>query len=330
MKVLITGGAGFIGSWFVRDILAGRASGYEHAHVTVLDKFTYAGERRNLPREDDRLTVIAGDLADAHLTAELVPGHDLVVNFAAETHVDRSIVAPRDFMRTNALGVETLMHACVQGGIPRVLHVSTDEVYGSIERGRWDERAPVDPSSPYSAAKAAGDMIALAYARTYGLPVSVTRCGNNYGPRQFPEKLVPLFVTNLLEGRPVPLYGDGLNVRDWIHVSDHCAAIRLVAEKGVPGAVYHVAGTAELTNREMVDLILRTCGESWDRVETVPDRPGHDYRYSLDDSRLRALGYSPQVGVEEGMADTVHWYETHHRWWRPKKRESGLPRTRGV
>ncbi|GAA2868756.1 dTDP-glucose 4,6-dehydratase [Nonomuraea rubra] len=304
-RILVTGGAGFIGSHYVRNV--------HDAYVTVLDKLTYAGNRANL--DGVRHEFVHGDICDAELLARVVPGHDLVVNFAAESHVDRSIEGAAEFMRTNALGTQTLLQACLEAGVPKVVQVSTDEVYGSIDIGSWDESAPVRPRSPYAASKASGDLIARAYAVTYGLKVSITRCGNNYGPRQYPEKLIPLFVTNLLRGRKVSLYGDGGNVRDWIHVEDHCAGIRLVAEKGEPGEVYHIAGTAELTNKELTARLLEACGRDWDMVAYVADRKGHDRRYSLDDSKLRALGYRPEIPFEQGLKDTVRWYASHRDWW---------------
>ncbi|WP_049559291.1 dTDP-glucose 4,6-dehydratase [Nonomuraea sp. SBT364] len=304
-RILVTGGAGFIGSHFVHG-LAG-------ADVTVLDKLTYAGNRANL--EGAPHTFVHGDICDAALLAEVVPGHDLVVNFAAESHVDRSIDGAAEFVRTNVLGTQTLLQACLDAGVPKVVQVSTDEVYGSIDIGSWDESAPLQPRSPYAAAKAGGDLIARSYAITYGLDVSITRCGNNYGPRQYPEKLIPLFVTNLLRGRKVPLYGDGGNVRDWIHVEDHCAGIRLVAEVGKRGEVYHIAGTAELTNKELTGRLLDACGHSWAMVKPVQDRKGHDRRYSLDDRKLRALGYAPGIPFEQGLRDTVRWYADNRDWW---------------
>ncbi|QYC38099.1 dTDP-glucose 4,6-dehydratase [Nonomuraea coxensis DSM 45129] len=304
-RVLVTGGAGFIGSHFARSL--------HDVYVTVLDKLTYAGDRANL--QGVRHDFVHGDICDADLLARVVPGHDLVVNFAAESHVDRSIAGAAEFMRTNALGTQTLLQACLEAGVPKVVQVSTDEVYGSIDIGSWDESAPVRPRSPYAASKAGGDLIARAYAVTYGLDVSITRCGNNYGPGQYPEKIIPLFVTRLLRGEKVPLYGDGGNVRDWIHVHDHCAGIRLVAEKGAPGEVYHIAGTAELTNRELTGRLLEACGRDWDLVEHVADRKGHDRRYSLDDSKLRALGYRPEIPFEQGLKDTVRWYAEHRDRW---------------
>jgi dTDP-glucose 4,6-dehydratase len=312
MRILVTGGAGFIGSHFVRTHA-------DEAELTVLDKLTYAGNPANLEPVQGRCTFVHGDICDPGLLAEVVPGHDLVVNFAAESHVDRSIADADAFVRTNVLGVQTLMRACLDAGTPRIVQVSTDEVYGSIEKGSWDETAPLGPNSPYAAAKAGGDLIALAYARTHGLPVSITRCGNNYGPYQYPEKVVPLFVTRLLDGLDVPLYGDGGNVRDWLHVDDHCRALRLVAERGEPGEVYHIAGTAELTNLELTARLLDALDADWPRVARVPDRKGHDRRYCLADGKLRALGYAPRIEFERGLAETVDWYATHRAWWEPLK-----------
>ncbi|MCT9931991.1 dTDP-glucose 4,6-dehydratase [Planotetraspora sp. A-T 1434] len=314
MRVLVTGGAGFIGSHYVRTAVAETDD-----KITVLDGLTYAGNLANLEPVSGAYDFVHGDICDADLLAHVVPGHDLVINFAAESHVDRSIEGAAAFVRTNVLGTQTLMQACLDAGVPKVVQVSTDEVYGSIESGSWDESASLAPRSPYSAAKAGGDMIARSYAITYGLPVSITRCGNNYGPYQYPEKVVPLFITNLLEGRKVPLYGDGGNVRDWIHVDDHCRGIRLVAEAGEPGEVYHIAGTAELTNVELTGRLLDALGAGWDMVERVPDRKGHDRRYSLDDAKLRALGFQPGVPFDEGLAATVRWYAGNADWWRPLK-----------
>ncbi|MEO3869616.1 dTDP-glucose 4,6-dehydratase [Nonomuraea sp. B12E4] len=304
-RVLVTGGAGFIGSHFARSL--------HDMSVTVVDRLTYAGNRANLEKVPHEF--VHGDICDAELLAKVVPGHDLVVNFAAESHVDRSIEGAAEFVRTNVLGTQTLLQACLEAGVPKVVQVSTDEVYGSIDIGSWDESAPLRPRSPYAASKAGGDLIAQAYAITHGLDVSITRCGNNYGPRQYPEKVIPLFVTRLLQNRKVPLYGDGGNVRDWIHVRDHCAGIRLVAERGEPGEVYHIAGTAELSNRELTALLLESCGRGWDLVEQVADRKGHDRRYSLDDAKLRALGYRPEIPFEQGLKDTVRWYAEHRDWW---------------
>ncbi|RCG31517.1 dTDP-glucose 4,6-dehydratase [Sphaerisporangium album] len=319
MRVLVTGGAGFIGSHYVRTVLTGGYPSLEGAKVTVLDALTYAGNLANLEPVQGGFEFVHGDVCDAALVAEVVAGHDLVVNFAAESHVDRSIDGPSAFVRTNVLGTQTVLQACRDAGVGRVVQVSTDEVYGTVEEGSWNEDAPLQPRSPYSAAKAGGDLLARAYAVTYGLPVSITRCGNNYGPYQYPEKAIPLFVTNLLESGKIPLYGDGLNVRDWVHVDDHCRGIQLVAERGEPGEVYNIAGTAELTNLELVQRILDELGADWSVVERVPDRKGHDRRYSLDDSRLRAMGYAPATSFEEGITETVRWYADNPSWWKPLK-----------
>ena len=317
MKILVTGGAGFIGSHYVRTLLSGAYPGFEHAHVTVLDKLTYAGNRANLDpvAGSPRLNFVPGDICDRELVASVVPGHDLVVNFAAETHVDRSIDEASGFVTTNVLGVQVLLQACLESRVRRVVQVSTDEVYGSIPSGSWTENAPLAPNSPYSAAKAGGDLIALAYARTHGLDVSITRCCNNYGPYQFPEKLIPLFITSLLDGLSVPLYGDGRNIRGWIHVDDHCRGIQLVLKEGKPGAVYHINGDAELTNLELTRALLDSCGATWDSVHYVADRKGHDYRYSLDDTLLQGMGYRPQVPLPEGLKATVRWYQENRAWW---------------
>jgi dTDP-glucose 4,6-dehydratase len=321
MRILVTGGAGFVGSHYVRTLLTGGYRGFGDAQVTVVDKLTYAGNLANLDPVTDsqRLTFIRGDICDGGLLAEVVPGHDAVLNFAAETHVDRSITGAASFVAANVVGTQALLQACLDAKVPRVVQVSTDEVYGSVASGSWAEDAPLEPNSPYSAAKAGGDLMARAYARTHGLNVSITRCCNNYGPYQYPEKVIPLFVTNLLEGRKVPLYGDGLNTRDWIHVDDHCRGIQLVLERGQPGTVYHINGDVELTNVELTKAILECCGESWDMVTPVEDRKGHDRRYSLDDSVLRVMGYSPQNPFSEGLAATVQWYRDNRQWWEPLK-----------
>ena len=261
-----------------------------------------------------------GDIADARLLADVLPGHDAVLNFAAETHVDRSIAGAAEFVTANVTGVQVLLDACRDASVGKVVHVSTDEVYGSIAAGSWTEDSPLDPNSPYAAAKAGGDLLALAYARTHGLDVSITRCCNNYGPYQYPEKVVPLFVTNLIEHKPVPLYGDGGNVRGWIHVDDHCRGIQLVLEKGALGRVYHIDGGTELTNRELTAAILAACGASWQMVVPVTDRKGHDRRYSLDDSLLRSMGYAPRIQFPDGLKATVAWYADNRHWWEPLDR----------
>ncbi|WP_033337733.1 dTDP-glucose 4,6-dehydratase [Catenuloplanes japonicus] len=326
-RVLVAGGAGFIGSHYVRELVSGAYPAWRGCRVTVLDKLTYAGNPANLDAVRDRITFVRGDICDGRLLADLVPGHDAVLNFAAETHVDRSIADSAEFLRTNVQGVQSLMQACLTAGVPTVVQVSTDEVYGSIATGSWTEDSPLAPNSPYAAAKAGGDLIALAYARTHGLPVRITRCGNNYGPHQFPEKVVPLFLTRLMDGRPVPLYGDGRNVRDWIHVDDHCRGIQTVAERGAAGEVYHIAGTAELTNLELTKFLLDAVGAGWDAVEQVPDRKGHDRRYSLSDAKLRGLGYAPRVSFADGLAGTVDWYRANRHWWEPLRTQLDDVRT---
>lgn len=320
MRILVTGGAGFIGSHYVRTLLAGGYPGYEDASVTVLDSLSYAGNPANLEPAAGRFTFVHGSICDAGLLAEVLPGHDAVVNFAAETHVDRSIAGAAAFVTANVTGVQVLLDACQRAGVPRIVQVSTDEVYGSIPAGAWSEDAPLDPNSPYAASKAGGDLIALAYARTHGVNVSITRCCNNYGPHQYPEKVIPLFATNLLDGKPVPLYGDGGNVRGWIHVDDHCRGIQLVLERGEPGRVYHINGDAELTNRELTAAILDACGASWDMVIPVTDRKGHDRRYCLDDSLLRSMGYAPRVPFPDGLKATIEWYAANRAWWEPLER----------
>ncbi|MDI1464529.1 dTDP-glucose 4,6-dehydratase [Catellatospora sp. KI3] len=324
MKILVTGGAGFIGSNYARTQL----SDARGDAVTVLDKLTYCGNRDNLAPVADspRLTFVEGDICDADLVDELIPGHDAIVHFAAETHVDRSVRTAAGFVRTNVLGTQVLLDAALRHGVGRFVHVSTDEVYGSIEHGTWREEQPLAPRSPYSAAKAGSDLLALAYHATHGLDVVVTRCANNYGPYQFPEKIIPLFTTNLLDGLPVPLYGDGTQVREWLHVDDHCAAVDLVLRRGRPGEVYHVGGTAELTNRELAGRLLAATGRGWDLVRTVADRKGHDRRYALDDTKIRErLGYAPRVDFATGLADTVAWYRDHRAWWEPLKKAAALP-----
>jgi dTDP-glucose 4,6-dehydratase len=329
MRYFVTGAAGFIGSHFVRELLAG-SYGVEPTGVTIYDKLTYAGNLENLASVsgDPRFRFIRGDICDGDLLDDVLPGHDVVVNFAAETHVDRSIHGPQDFVVTNVVGTQTILDACVRHGIPRTVHIGTDEVYGSIDEGSWTEDEPLKPNSPYSAAKAAAEMLVRAYNVTYGLNVSSTRCSNNYGPYQFPEKVIPLFVTNLIDGKKVPLYGDGLNVRDWLHVDDHCRGIALVIEKGQPGQSYNIGGGLELNNRELTERVLAAMGADWSMVQPVEDRKGHDRRYSVDDSRLRAMGYAPQHSFDQGLAETVEWYRTNEEWWRPLKERAAITVTR--
>ena len=324
MRLLVTGAAGFIGSHYVRSLLSGQdgVDGSLVTEVTVLDKLTYSGNRANLAPidADPRLRFVEGDICDAGLVDELTAGQDAVVHFAAESHVDRSIQGAAPFVITNVLGTQTLLDAALRHGVGRFVHVSTDEVYGSIENGSWNEGWPVDPNSPYSAAKAGSDLLALAYHRTHKLDVVVTRCSNNYGPYQFPEKVIPLFVTNLLDGQPVPLYGDGGNVRDWLHVADHCAGIDLVLRRGRAGEVYHIGGGTELTNKELTARLLDACGAGWDSVREVPDRKGHDRRYSLDITKIsEELGYAPAYDFDRGLAETIAWYRQNRAWWEPLK-----------
>ncbi|MFI7498315.1 dTDP-glucose 4,6-dehydratase [Streptomyces sp. NPDC049687] len=317
MNLLVTGAAGFIGSTYVRGLLSRDTA----LDITVLDKLTYAGTLTNLPIGHPRLEFVQGDICDADLVDKLTAAADQVVHFAAESHVDRSIDGAATFVRTNVLGTQTLLDAALRHGVGPFVHVSTDEVYGSIATGSWPEDHPLAPNSPYSASKASSDLIALAYHRTHGLDVRVTRCSNNYGPHQFPEKVVPLFVTNLLDGERVPLYGDGRNVRDWLHVEDHCRGVDLVRGKGRPGEVYNLGGGTELSNRELTGLLLDACGAGWDRVDHVPDRKGHDLRYSVDWTKARTeLGYRPRHDFGAGLADTVAWYRDHRDWWEPLKR----------
>ncbi|TYB47988.1 dTDP-glucose 4,6-dehydratase [Actinomadura chibensis] len=319
MRVLVCGGAGFIGSHYVRTMLGGGYPGFEDARVTVLDKLTYAGDTRNLPLEHANLTFVRGDLCDADLLAGLVPGHDLVVNFAAESHVDRSLGPDAGlFSGSNVVGVQLLLEQCLRAGPVTVVQVSTDEVYGSIERGAWTEREPLLPNSPYAASKAGGELMARAYHRTHGLDVRVTRCSNNYGPHQHVEKLIPRFITNLLSGRQVPLYGDGRNVREWLHVDDHCRAVHLVATRASAGTVYNVGGGTALSNLEMTGRLLDLCGADWSAVRRVEDRKGHDLRYAVDDSAIRAdLGYRPRWTLDEGLPATVDWYKSNPWFWEP-------------
>ncbi|MDX6355522.1 MAG: dTDP-glucose 4,6-dehydratase [Streptomyces sp.] len=327
MRILVTGGAGFIGSQFTRAALRGELPSGPGTDVTVLDNLTYSGNEANLADVADRagFTFVHGDIRDREVVDAVMAGQDAVVHFAAESHVDRSIIDASPFVTTNVLGTQVLLDAALRHRVGRFAHVSTDEVYGSIDTGSWTEDSPLSPNSPYSASKAASDLMVLAYHRTHGMDVTVTRCSNNYGRYHFPEKMIPLFVTNLLDGGKVPLYGDGRNVRDWLHVSDHCRGIDLVLHHGRPGEVYHIGGGTEISNRELTDRLLRACGADWDRVEYVPDRKGHDLRYSLGIGKIRAeLGYEPLVDFDEGLADTVAWYRDHRDWWEPLKEKAEL------
>lgn len=312
----MTGGAGFIGSHYVRTMLEGGYPGYESARVTVLDALTYAGDRANLPSGHPGLRFVRGDVCDLPLLLSLLPGHDAVVHFAAESHVDRSLGDAAAFFRSNVVGTQTVLEAALVSGVGRVVHVSTDEVYGSVERGSSTEDWPLAPNSPYAASKAGSDLAARSYWRTHGLDVRITRCSNNFGPFQHVEKLIPLFTTRLLAGLPVPLYGDGSNVREWLHVDDHCRAIQLVLERGRAGGIYNVGSGDAHTNLELAERLAGLCGADVSLIRRVADRKGHDLRYALDDGKIRReLGYAPRVPFERGLADTVSWYRRHTERW---------------
>ena len=317
MKLLVTGGAGFIGSNFIRHVLAA----HPDDSVVNLDKLTYAGNPANLAdvADDRRYSFVRGDICDAGVVREAMRGVDAVVNFAAESHVDRSILEPAAFLRTGVQGVYTLLEAARELRIPRVVQISTDEVYGSIAAGSASEDAVLAPTSPYSAAKAAGDLLALSYVHTHRTPVLITRSSNNFGPYQYPEKVIPLFVTNALDDEPLPLYGDGKNVRDWLYVLDNCAAIDLVLRRGRDGEVYNVGGGHEVENVAITREILRLTGKPASLIRPVADRPGHDRRYSIDSGKVQALGWAPRHAFGEALAATVEWYRAHEAWWRPLK-----------
>jgi len=316
MKVLITGGAGFIGSNFVRFHLANSDD-----EITILDSLTYAGSRDTILDfvDDPRVAFIEGDICDRETVAFAMKNHQAVVHFAAESHVDRSIEGSERFVTTNCVGTNTLCDLASDMEIERFVHISTDETYGSLERGSFTENDKLEPSSPYSASKAASDLIALGHHVTHGVPVIITRSSNNYGPFQFPEKLIPLFVTNLLDGLQVPLYGDGANVRDWIHVEDNCAAIQQVLQTGEVGEIYNIGAGNEISNFELTQILLALCERDESAIVNVDDRPGHDFRYSIDSARVRNLGWSPRIDLEAGLVTTVDWYRNNETWWRPKK-----------
>ncbi|MHA6805892.1 dTDP-glucose 4,6-dehydratase [Salinifilum ghardaiensis] len=319
MLILVTGGAGFIGSHLVRSILTDVHPGLAGARVRVLDLMTYTGREENLApvAGSERFELHRGDIRDPVTVAEAMHGVDLVVHCAAESHVDRSITDATDFVSTNVTGTQTLLAAAVEQRVAKFVHVSTDEVYGSVPNGSSVEDDPLQPNSPYAASKAASDLLVRACHRTFGLDVSITRCSNNYGPHQYPEKLIPLFVTRLLRGETVPLYGDGNNTRDWLHVVDHCRALVAVALRGRAGRIYNIGGGTELTNRELTAMLLSATGRDWDAVQLVTDRPGHDLRYSVDWTRAhKELGFHPVVAFDEGIAATVDWYR-HREVTRP-------------
>lgn len=321
MRILVTGGAGFIGSNFVRRILDGTFSGF--SKVSVLDKLTYAGTLTNLANlPSDSFEFIKGDICDAKLVGKLVKDHDFVVNFAAESHVDRSIYGAKDFVVTNVLGTMTLLDAVRASNVKTYLQVSTDEVYGSITSGSWPETDPLLPNSPYAASKAAADLICRSYFKTHSLDIRITRCSNNYGRNQFPEKVIPLFITNLIDNERIPVYGTGQNVRDWLHVDDHCEGIYLALTKGKSGEIYNIGGGTELTNMELTQEILNLMGKNESSIKFVEDRKAHDLRYSVDIRKISIeLGYKPKVNWETGLKETVDWYLTNEAWWRPLKKK---------
>jgi dTDP-glucose 4,6-dehydratase len=321
MRLLVTGAAGFIGSNFVRMIVSGDLQGI--SRIIVLDKLTYAGRRENLDLAADfsSYSFVEGDICDSSLVTSLLQDVDAVINFAAESHVDRSILGATDFVQTNIVGVQVLLD-CINssGRAIRFLQVSTDEVYGSIESGSWTEDLPLQPNSPYSASKASGELLVRSYNKTHGMDVVITRCSNNYGTHHFPEKLIPLFITNLIEGKKLPVYGTGKNIRDWLHVDDHCRGIYQVLMNGRSGEVYNIGGGRELTNNEITSLILDAMGANESSIEYVEDRKGHDLRYSVDWTKIkRELGYEPQVKFEEGLRETIQWYRDNEAWWKPLK-----------
>jgi dTDP-glucose 4,6-dehydratase len=321
LKLLLTGAAGFIGSNFARMIASGNLQGI--SSITILDKLTYAGVKSNLDPVTtlNNYEFVQGDICDPAIVNELLVEVDAVINFAAESHVDRSILGAAEFVQTNIVGVQVLLDAIKASGKKiRFLQVSTDEVYGSIKSGSWTEEWPLQPNSPYSASKASGELLAVSFNRTHGLDVVITRCSNNYGTHHFPEKLIPLFITNLIEGERVPVYGTGENVRDWLHVDDHCRGIYSVLMSGRSGEVYNIGGGRELSNNEITSLILEAMGANASSIEYVEDRKGHDLRYSVDWTKInRELGYEPQVKFEDGLRETIHWYRDNEAWWKPLK-----------
>lgn len=319
MQYFVTGGAGFIGSNYVRGLLSGHW-GTDVAKVTVFDSFTYAGNRHNLAEcsGDSRLEIVEGDIRNPQDILKSLPGHDVVVHFAAESHVDRSIESSSVFMSTNVLGTHQLLEAALKLSINRFVHVSTDEVYGSIDSGSWDENEPLLPNSPYAASKASSDLVARSYYRTHGLNLSITRCSNNFGIYQYPEKVIPLFITNLILGKKVPLYGDGLNIRDWLHVDDHCRGIDLVVNNGRAGEIYNIGGGTEMNNRDLTFLLLGEFGLGEESVEWVEDRLGHDRRYSVNWKKIHdELGYTPQQSLQSSIGEIVSWYKSNPQWWEP-------------
>lgn len=321
MKLLITGGAGFIGSNFIRCLIGAGKAWRPDWEIINLDKLTYAGNLENLAdiSRQHNYQFIKGDICDGQLVKNILDtGVEAIINFAAESHVDRSLYEPDIFLQTNVVGVQVLLHAAMSQNVQRFVQISTDEVYGSLppDSPGFREDTPLSPNSPYSASKAAADFLVRSYFKTYGFPAIITRCSNNYGPYQFPEKLIPLFITNALEDKPLPVYGDGLNIRDWIHVEDHCRAILTVLEKGSPGEIYNIGGQGEKTNLEITEMILYLLQKPRSLIRFVTDRPGHDRRYAIDFSKIKKeLGWSPNYQLCEGLQQTVQWYLNNKEWW---------------
>lgn len=320
MRIVVTGGAGFIGSNFIRYVL----NKDRNCEVVNLDKLSYAGNLENLKdiEKNPRYTFVKGDICDPGIVAKALKGCDYAVNFAAESHVDKSIIDPSEFVMTNVVGTHLLLEAARRAKIKRFIQISTDEVYGSIEKGSFNENSPLFPNSPYSASKAGAELLCRSYFITFGLPVIVTRSSNNFGPYQYPEKFVALAITNLIEGKKIPLYGDGKNVRDWIYVEDNCDAIYFIIDKGVAGEVYNIAGGSEMQNIKIIDSILKLMGQPASKIEYVKDRPGHDRRYSLDDSKIRKLGWKPKSKFKNALRETLEWYKNNQDWWKKIKHKS--------
>ena len=316
MKILVTGGAGFIGSNFVKRQIS--LNPMKVSKIAVLDKLTYAGNLNNFTTaERNEFEFTQGDICDSQTVERLVKDFDLIVNFAAESHVDRSISNGTNFVETNVLGTQVILEACRKFEVSKFLQVSTDEVYGSIDEGSWDENFPLMPNSPYSASKASADLLVRAYGKTFGIHTNITRCSNNYGPYQFPEKVIPLFVTNLIRGKQIPIYGKGLNIRDWLHVDDHCRGIELVLQHGHKGEIYNIGGGTELTNLQLAEKILAKFGSNQTKIDFVPDRLGHDTRYSVDVKKITTeMGYLPEIDFEEGLNETISFYKQYPDWWR--------------
>lgn len=315
MNLLITGGAGFIGSNFVKRQIS--LNSMNVSKIVVLDKLTYAGNLNNFTTEErDAFEFVHGDICDTSLVSEVIAGIDVVLNFAAESHVDRSISSASEFVTSNTFGTQVLLENSVKAGVTKYVQVSTDEVYGSIDEGSWDEEFPLSPNSPYAASKASADLFVRAYNRTFGINTNITRCSNNYGPFQYPEKVIPLFVTNLIQGKKIPIYGKGLNVRDWLHVTDHCRGIEAVVNAGRPGEIYNIGGGTEITNIELAERILAEFGTNQTKINFVPDRLGHDKRYSVDITKISTeLGYFPEIGFKEGLHETINFYKENANWW---------------